>query len=213
MQDYNAESVATFDKNAARYAERYFALSDYDHFFAWIAEATPLGSVRFLDLACGPGTVSAFIRRKRPEAEVWCVDRSPQMLAEATRLVASVQVQQADCRDLSTVPGLFDAAAFFFGLSYFDDTDARLVLSELHRLLRPGAALLLATVAGEPALTGAQCNAAGDRVFSFYRRSQEIEQMMQHAGFVIEQTHQIPSPANASVKTEDVLVRARASPK
>lgn len=209
MPDYNAESVATFDKNAARYAERFFALTDYDRFYAWLVAATPQGPARFLDLACGPGNVAAFVRRQRPQADICCVDRSPLMLVQAARLVPGVQIQAADCRDLSALTGLFDSAAFCFGLSYFDDADARQVLAELHRLLRPGAALLLATVAGDPALTGAQSNAAGERVFSFYRRSAEIEALMRSAGFLIEQTQLIPSPANASLQTEDVLVQAR----
>lgn len=209
MPDYNAESVATFDKNAARYAERFFALPDYERFYEWLAAATPQGPARFLDLACGPGNVAAFISRQRPQAEIVCVDRSSLMLAEAARRVPEVQTLQADCRDLSAVAGPFDSAAFCFGLSYFDDADARQALAELHRLLRPGSALLLATVAGDPAMTGAQSNAAGERVFSFYRRSAEIEALMRSAGFLIEQTQLIPSPANASLQTEDVLVQAR----
>jgi len=54
MPDYKDESVATFDKNAARYAERFFALPDYEGFYAWLVAATPQGPARFLDLACGP---------------------------------------------------------------------------------------------------------------------------------------------------------------
>ena len=211
MQDYNAESVATFDKNAAHYAERYFALPDYERFYEWLVGATPLGSARFLDLACGPGNVAAFVRRRRPQADICCVDRAPLMLVETARRVPGVRIQQADCRDLSALTGSFDSAAFCFGLSYFDDADARRVLSELHRLLRPGAALLLATVAGDPTLTGAQINAKGQRVFSFYRRSTAVEALMRGAGFLIEKTHLLTSPANASLRTEDVLVQAKRS--
>jgi len=51
MPEYKDESVATFDKNAARYAERFFALPDYEDFYAWLVAATPQGPARFF----GPG--------------------------------------------------------------------------------------------------------------------------------------------------------------
>lgn len=206
MQDYNAESVATFDRNAKKYAEKYFTLRDYDAYYELITAAIPAGPARFLDLACGPGNVAAFIRERRPQAEILCVDSSLRMLAEAQRRVANVALLAADCRDLSAIQVRFDAAAFAFGLSYFDDADAAKVLAELHGVLRPGASILLATVAGDPALTGPQVNAAGDRVFSFYRKQADIERLILDVGFEVVHSATIPSPANASVQSNDVVV-------
>lgn len=209
MQDYNAESVATFDKNAARYAEKYFALRDYDACYALITAELQGRSARFLDLACGPGNVAAYVRAQCPAAQILCVDRSAQMLEQTRQRVAAVELLQADCRDLSAVPERFDAAAFCFGLSYFDDADAARVLAELHRLLLPGAPLLLATVAGDAALTGVQQTAAGDKVHSFYREQDKIVALMAVAGFELIQASRIASPANASVASMDVVVLAR----
>ena len=66
-EDYNAESVACFDKLAQRYAENYFDLRDYDRFYQGLIERLPNGPVRLLDLACGPGNVAAFVRRARAD--------------------------------------------------------------------------------------------------------------------------------------------------
>lgn len=209
MPDYNATSVATFDKNAARYADKYFALRDYDACYALITAELQGRPARFLDLACGPGNVAAYVRAQCPAAQILCVDRSAQMLEQARQRVPEVELLQADCRDLSAVPGRFDAAAFCFGLSYFDDADAAGVLAELHRLLLPGAPLLLATVAGDSALSGAQQTAAGDKVYSFYREQDQIVALMAAAGFELMQASRIASPANASVASTDVVVLAR----
>jgi ubiquinone/menaquinone biosynthesis C-methylase UbiE len=208
MQDYNSESVATFDKNAARYADKYFSLRDYDQYYKLITAEIPEGPSKFLDLACGPGNVSAYVRSQRPEADILCVDLAPQMLEEASRRVPGVNVLVADCRNLSGIADRFEAAAFFFGLSYFNDSDARTVLSELHRLMLPGSALLVASVAGDPKLTGIQSNASGDRVFSFYRWQADIELLLRYAGFETAHSAVIPSPTNASVQSNDVVVLA-----
>jgi ubiquinone/menaquinone biosynthesis C-methylase UbiE len=211
MPDYNSESVATFDRNAARYAEKYFSLRDYDSYYQALTAEIPAGPFRFLDLACGPGNVSAYVMAQRPEAEILCVDQAPLMLEEASRRMTGIEVLLADCRDLGAVAARFHAAAFFFGLSYFNDTDAAKVLAELFRVMLPGAPLLLATVAGEPERSGLQVNAAGDRVFSFLRLRAEIESLVRQAGFTLVQSGTIPSPANASLQSEDVVIMARRS--
>lgn len=210
--DYNAESVATFDRNAARYAEKYFSLRDYDTYYQWLVAAIPAGPFRFLDLACGPGNVSAYLVAQRPEAQILCVDQAPLMLEQARHRLhdrPGVDVLLADCRDLGAVPAGFHAAAFFFGLSYFDDADAGRVLAELFRVMLPGAPLLLATVAGEPERSGMQVNAAGDRVHSFFRRQADIGSLVQTAGFMLAQSETIASPANASLQSEDVVLLAK----
>ncbi|MBH9551892.1 class I SAM-dependent DNA methyltransferase [Inhella gelatinilytica] len=207
--DYSAESVATFDRHAARYAEKYFGLTDYDAHYAHFVASLPPGPCTVLDLACGPGAVAGYVRRVRPEVHLVCVDRSPQMLVEVQRRVPGAQRIEADLRDLHRVPLNLDGAAFCFGLSYLDDRDAATALAELHRVLRPGAPLLLTTVAGDPAQSGVQTTANGDRVHSFYRERPDIEARVRAAGFVLEHSALLPSPANASVVSTDVVLHAR----
>ncbi|MCV2363068.1 class I SAM-dependent methyltransferase [Paucibacter sp. DJ1R-11] len=208
-EDYNAESVACFDRHAQRYAEKYFELRDYDRFYRALAEALPPNGARFLDLACGPGNAAAFVRQACPSADILCVDRSPAMLVVAGQRVRGAVCQQADCRDLRSLAPGFDAAAFCFALSYFDDTDARRVLAELARLLRPGATLLLSSVSGDPAHSGPQHSSSGDRVFMVYRRPTTLAEMLIEAGFAVDLMEELDSPANASQKTVDVLMLAR----
>lgn len=207
--DYNAESVATFDRHAARYADKYFNLPDYDAAYAHFVAALPAGPCTVLDLACGPGNVAACVQRKRPDVHLVCVDRAPQMLEEVRRRVPGAGLIEADVRDLQGVPPNLDGAAFCFGLSYLNDTDAATALAELQRVLRPGAPLLLTTVAGDPAQTGVQATASGDRVHSFYRPLATIEALVRAAGFAVERSGLLPSPANASVASTDVVLHAR----
>ncbi len=116
----------------------------------------------------------------------------------------------ADCRDLSQLTPGYDAAAFCFALSYFDQDDAYQVLQQLHAVLKPGALLLLSTVAGDAANSGVQTNAAGDSVVSFFRAESEIQHMVARAGFELLFSQRIASPANASQISDDVVLLAKA---
>jgi len=208
-EDYNAESVACFDKLAQRYAENYFDLRDYDRFYQGLIELLPNGPVRLLDLACGPGNVAAFVRRARADAQILCVDQSAAMLAAAQQRLPGIATQQADCRNLSSLPPRFDAAAFCFGLSYFNDEDARQVLAELARLLCAGGSLLLSTISGDPADSGVKLSSSGDRVHMFYRQPETISSFVNEAGFAVLRLDRVASPANASQETVDVVILAR----
>ena len=208
-EDYNAESVACFDKHAQRYAEKYFELRDYDRHYQALVDRLPAKAPRLLDLACGPGNVAAFVRRCRPDADILCVDQSAAMLATAQQRLPGISTHQADCRDLSALSPGFDALAFCFGLSYFNDDDACQVLAELARLLRAGGHLLLSSITGDPADSGVQLSSSGDRVHLFYRQPETIASWLAAAGFGDLELERLPSPANASQATVDVVILAQ----
>ena len=66
-------SVATFDKLAEQYAEKYFGLTDYDRYYQMLADSLSEENSSIIDIACGPGNVAAYFARVRPEVSV--VDR------------------------------------------------------------------------------------------------------------------------------------------
>lgn len=211
LEDYNAESVACFDKHASKYAQKYFDLSDYHAYYDLLLQHLPESASRVLDLACGPGNVAAYLQQQRPEIVFDCADRSAAMLAQVQQRLVTANLINADCRDLSQLTPGYDGAAFCFGLSYFDDADAKLVLRELRQVLKPGAALLLSSVAGDAANSGRQTSASGDSVISFFRSQHQINQLVINAGFELILSHTIASPANASQISQDVVILARAT--
>lgn len=209
--DYNAVSVACFDKHASNYADKYFDLRDYHSYYDMLLQHLPATACRVLDLACGPGNVTAYLSQQRPALSFDCVDRSAAMLAHVQRRLPYAKPILADCRDLSQLSPGYDAAAFCFGLSYFDDADASLVLQQLCAVLKPGAILLLSTVAGDAANNGVQTNAAGDSVISFFRSQAEINHLLASAGFDLLLSETVASPANASQISQDLVLLARVS--
>ncbi|AXE31148.1 hypothetical protein DK842_15390 [Chromobacterium phragmitis] len=209
---YNDETVDTFDRGAARYAEKYGDLRLYDAYFDVLLSALPCGPIKFLDLASGPGGVAAYVRNRRPDAMIVCADRSAAMLSEAAKRVSGALIAEVDCRDLGSIDARFDGAAFFFGLSYLDDMDAAVALRQARKKLLDEGVLLLASVTGDPGLSGAQSNHAGDRVFNFYRTPERVVEMVLTAGFEVLESHIIPSPSNATHPSSDLVLLARRSP-
>jgi ubiquinone/menaquinone biosynthesis C-methylase UbiE len=103
---------------------------------------------RVLDAPCGTGRLSR--RLAAAGLEVTGVDLSSPYLdlarSEPAGPGAVVSYVHGDLRRLPT-PGPFDAVVCWFtSFGYHDDPDCRRILSEFHRVLRPGGRVLIETM-------------------------------------------------------------------
>lgn len=108
-------------------------LRPYSEQAVQLAELEPAHHV--LDVACGPGTLTALVAPL--VARVEAVDFAPRMVAHCrANTPDNVHAQVADGHALPFADGAFDRAFSMFGLAFFDDRLA--ALGELHRVLKPG---------------------------------------------------------------------------
>jgi SAM-dependent methyltransferase len=205
-------SVDTFDRLAGNYARKYLGLDLYDaHYRRFAARLRHSGTV--LDLACGPGNVSAFLARERPDLQLQGIDLAPAMVALAQAHVPSARFQVHDCRRLAELGQRFDGIAYAFGLNYIDDGAAQALFAALPDALADGGVLFLSTMLGDPAQSGVLASAQGDRIHLHYRGRDTVEAWVRSAGLHVVHAETIDSPANAAKQTTDlVLVAERRGP-
>lgn len=120
------------------------AAQQYDASFGRLTEQTAprmldvlqvAASVRFLDVACGPGYLTAQAAQRG--ATVLGVDFSPAMIDTARKRYPGLTFQVGDAEHLSDVAdGSFDAAGMNFGILHL--ADPAQAIRELHRVLVPG---------------------------------------------------------------------------
>ena len=109
--------------------------------------ACPEGGA-LLDVPCGFGRHSLALARAG--YRVTGVDRSPTLLAEAQRRAGdgpALELVRADYRELPFADATFDAAVnLYSSLGYLGDEEDTRALAEIHRVLRPGARLVIETM-------------------------------------------------------------------
>lgn len=201
------DPVQTFDKNAHRYAEKYFDLRDYDKFYERLL-ASIAQSASFIDVACGPGNVSAYVKKHRPDIEAVGVDLAPNMIAEARTRVPGATFEVCDCTKLESLGRTFDAAAFAFGLSYLTDSVAAQCLSSLHAILKDGSPLMLSTITSLEPREKVETSSSGDQLLMIYRTPEQVQAMVEEHGFRTTFMERISSPSNASMATLDLVLIA-----
>lgn len=207
--DFCLVSVATFNRLADRYAEKYFHLDSYDRYLEQFAKRIESQGARVLDVACGPGNVSAYLAKIRPDLKLVGIDLAEGMIKQARLRVPSAKFLVKDCRRIDELDQRFDASAFAFGLSYLTDDDANRFFASLNAILTDSAMFYLSTVTGEPSRSGFETSASGDKVYLAYRSVGDVVSMVERAGYRVEFTQVIASPVNAPASTQDLILIAQ----
>ena len=202
-------SVKTFDRLAETYARKYLALDTYDAYYRQFCSYVARQGASVLDVACGPGNVSAFLVRERPDLQVLGIDLAPNMVRLAQTHVPSARFLVHDCRCLPDLGRVFDGIAYAFGLNYLNQEDAEQFFESLSKVLAPNGVLYLSAMLGPRARSGLQASSSGDQIYVHYRPREEIEQLVQSAGLELVFSDEIASPASASNATIDVVLFAQ----
>jgi SAM-dependent methyltransferase len=202
-------SAAAFDRLAERYAEKYFHLEMYDRYLERFAARIESQGASVLDVACGPGNVSAYLAKARPDLKLVGIDLAEGMIEQARQRVPSATFLVKDCRRIDELERVFDAAAFAFGLSYLTDDDANRFFTSLNASLAASGVLYLSTVTGDPNASGFETSSSGEEVYLRYRSASDIVAMVEQAGYRIDFMEVIASPANASKPTQDLILIAQ----
>lgn len=122
--DQKLKTRTDYDRSAFMYENRYKSIQWSK--YVTMMDATPTG--RILDLGCGTGLLSEFLRKK-----IYGVDISFQMLKKAQ---SKEIVVQADMDFLPFHDSVFDAVLSFTSLQNLPSTDR--VFKEVRRVLKKG---------------------------------------------------------------------------
>ena len=202
-------SVATFNRLADRYVEKYFHLDMYDPYLERFVKRIESQGASVLDVACGPGNVSAYLAKVRPDLKLVGFDLAEEMIKQARLRVPSAEFLVKDCRHIGKLDHMFDASAFSFGLSYLTDDDANQFFSSLNATLTDSAMLYLSTITGKSSWSGFETSSSGDRIYMKYRSVGDVISMVEQAGYRVDFMEVIASPANAAKSTQDLILIAQ----
>jgi SAM-dependent methyltransferase len=107
----------------------------------------PAGPGRVADVGCGPGHVTAFLHNRG--LDVFGVDLSPGMIAQARAAHPDLHFEVASMTALDHPAESLAGLTAFYSTIHFPTPELPTVYREFHRVLKPGAPLLLAFQAGD----------------------------------------------------------------
>ncbi len=191
-------TIAVYEARAEDYADRFATGAPEPPLQAFI-DLLPQGA-RVLDLGCGPGNASAFLRAAGMLPDP--IDAAPAMVAMANRR-HDIGARLASFSDIDAVAA-YEGVWANFSLLHAPRADLPRYLRALHRALRPGGLLHIAMKTG----TGEARDALG-RAYTYVTPDQ-LAALLTSAGFTPFTTEQGHEAGLAGTHDPFVIIRANA---
>jgi len=207
--DHCEISANTFHRRAALYRDKFAGLTLYDDSYREFCRLLRPGRARVLDVACGPGNVTRFLRSQRPDQDSLGIDLAPWMVEFAREAVPSAQFAVHDCRCLADLHRQFDGIICAFGLPYLSGEEVSAFIQAAAQVLESDGILYLSTMLGRAQDSGLQKTSTGDEVYVFYHNESHILSQLEATGFSVISQKKMASPTNASKRTTDLIVVAQ----
>lgn len=162
----------------------------YDEFLKW------LPGPRVLDVCCGPGNISLYLKSKDPSLKVTGVDYAPGMIDQFKQHLPEDQVYCGDFLEFESGEEQFDGLICGFGIPFVADSELPGWLGHSNKLLNTGGIMYLSFVEGETHQSGFKIGSTGLRVYFHYHRVQMLIQILQQSGFLLLASFEVPHPGS-----------------
>lgn len=177
----------SYDRVAAEYARHYFhELEPKPLDRGWLDRLAQLtaGQGPVCDLGCGPGEVARYLR-DHGVTEVFGLDLSPGMVAQARQLSPDIDFQTGDMLALPAPAQAWAGIAAFYCLCHLPLETVPRALAEMFRVLKPGGWLLLAFHLGAETLHADEMWAQPVNLDFYLFQRADIELALRAAGFAV----------------------------
>ncbi|HLO58443.1 MAG TPA: class I SAM-dependent methyltransferase [Bacteroidales bacterium] len=187
MDNFNI-SIKRFDEFASEYAVRFMNIDSYREHFDKFCELIFISQPDILELACGPGNVTRYLKEKFPGAKIIALDLAPRMLELARQTVTGVDFRLMDVRDIKSLNLTFDAIMCSFCLPFLSKTDTQKLISDCSAVLNKNGVLYLSTMEGDESRAGFESTSfTGDsKIYFNYHMQHDLEKALADSGFNVE---------------------------
>lgn len=137
------------------------------------------------DLGCGPGHVARYLRDRG--ADVFGIDLSPGMIAQARSLNPEIIFREGNMLDLDLSGGTLAGIAAFYAIVNLPEESLPLAFQEMARVLQSGGVLLLAFHIGDESI--GENELWGHKISMDFRLflPSEIRPLLEQAGLMVEE--------------------------
>lgn len=202
-------AVAVFDKLADVYQDKYMDVSLYHHSFDLFCDQITLENAKILELACGPGNITQYLLKKRPDFKILGTDLSPNMVELAKINNPTAEFQLMDCREIGRLDQRYDAIMCGFCLPYLSKEEAIQLVQDASELLNPNGVLYISTMEDDYSKSGPKTSSDGaHQLYMYFHQADYLTAALQEHGFKTINLQRQDYPTQDGTKTTDLLIIA-----
>ncbi len=165
--DKNKIAVEIFNKLAQDYQDKYMDVSLYhDSFDVFCSQIKKNASV--LELACGPGNVTQYLLKKRPDLNILGTDLAPNMIELAKINNPQANFQLLDSRKIISLNKTYDAIMCGFCLPYLSKEEAIQLISDAAKVLTNNGVIYISTMEDDYSKSDFKKGSSGDEIYMHF---------------------------------------------
>lgn len=175
-------AIDVFDANAKLYQDKFMDVDLYAESLDLFCSKIKKPNASILELACGPGNVTRYLLKRRPDFSIVGTDLSVNMLELAKQNNPTATFQKMDCRDLHKIKERYDGIMCAFALPYVDKEEALKMIHDGAKILQPGGLFYISTMEDDYTKSGLEVNSVGDSVFMHYHQHDYLRNQLLSKG-------------------------------
>lgn len=207
MKDNFKNSIHIFNKYASSYQEKYMDVSLYKDSLQRLLNKLP-DDAKVLDLACGPGNISAYLLQYKPKLQILGIDGAENMINLARKNIPQAEFKVMDIREIDKIERDFDAVICGFCLPYLQEKEARELIQKAASLLSKNGIIYLSTMEGDYSLSHYQKSSSGndEGLFIYFYQSNQLKGFLKDAGFTMLFEEIITQPEAQKSSGQDIIL-------
>lgn len=199
-----------FNKYAADYQNKFMDVELYAGSLDLFCKNISRKHAAILEVACGPGNITRYLLKKRPDFQILGTDIASNMLELARQNNPTAEFQLMDCKDISRLAKTYDGIVSGFCFPYLSKEEAIQFIVDASALLNAKGILYLSTMEDDyekSGLKGASMD-ANDKTYTYYHQADYLESALKENAFILIDIQRKMSIAKDGTKTTDLLILA-----
>ena len=169
-------AVEIFDRRALDYQTKFLDFDLYNDTFDKFCELITKSNAEVLDLACGPGNISKYLLKQKPDLKILGIDLAPKMIELACSNNPRATFKVMDCRDICSLNKKFDAIMCGFCLPYLTKEEAIELIGNISECLNKGGVFYISTMEDDYERSGFQKSSDGkDQMFIHFHQADYLQ--------------------------------------
>ncbi len=205
---HSEKTIQTYNACAEQYKKEIGSLTIYNKTYEFFASHLP-EKAKVLELGCGPGNASKFIKNIRPNISITGIDLAPSMVELAKEELPEDHFFIDDIRNIGKYNTKYDAILGAFCVPYLNKKELEGMIANCRKILKPNGLLYLSVVGGEYDQSGpvAESFTDGMEVYVFFYPCEHIRSLLHAHGFLEKKKFDTPFPlSDGSFSADYVLI-------
>jgi len=201
-------AAEVFNLRAKEYQEKFMDVALYHESFDLFCSKILNQNANILEIACGPGNITKYLLKRRPDFKILGIDLASKMIELAKINNPDAEFKLLDCRNIGKIEKRYDAIMCGFCLPYLSKEEAIKLISDSSKLLNTNGVLYLSTMEDDYGKSGIVTSSYGDQTHMYYHQADYLTSILNENDFKIIDLNRKEYSTQDGTKTTDLLIIA-----